>query len=203
MIVSTNTTCKHYKANVTAGALLVSESRKIADLLLSGVDKNNWKDAVENKNILQKRSLASAKRIAVLIRSRLGLMDNGLWAMIVKGDSTLATHATFAAAIKHCILLGDYLDSVVRDQFQRLEDRIPKRCWDEYIVQCAQRDPLMKDFPPSTARKVRSNIHKILVEAGYLHDSRTLILQRVEIEQQVLNYLRNRNEDYVLRCIQV
>ena len=122
MIVSTNTICKHYKANVTAGSLLVPESRKIADLLLSGVDKKSWKDAIESRNILQKRSIASAKRIAGLIRSRLELMDNGLWNMIVKGDSTLATHATFAAAIKHCILLGDYLDSVLRDQFQRLED---------------------------------------------------------------------------------
>ena len=61
----------------------------------------------------------------------------------------------------------------------------------------------MDDFSPSTANKIRSNIHKILVEAGYLQNSRTLILNRVEIAGEVIHYLQSRNENYVLRCIQV
>ena len=56
-----------YKANITAGSLLVPESRKVAQLLLEGVDKTNWKDAIENQNILQKRSIATASRVAALI----------------------------------------------------------------------------------------------------------------------------------------
>jgi hypothetical protein len=192
-----------YKANITAGALLIIESRKVAQLLLENVDKLHWKESIENQNILQKRSPASAKRIAALIRSRLELMDAGLWTLIANGDSIVATHATFAAAIKHCTLLGDYLDIVVRGQFRILEEKLSRRLWDDYIIQCQQRDPLMDDFSPSTANKMRSNIHKILVEAGYLKNSRTLILQRVEIVKEVIRYLQSRNENYVLKCIQV
>lgn len=203
MIVSTDTTYKHYKANITAGALLVPESRKIANLLINDVDKNTWKEAVENKNILQKRSLASAKRIASLIRSRLEMMDKELWELIANGDSLVATHAVFATSIKHCVLLGDYLNLVVHDHFNRFEERLSKRTWDEFIIQCQQRDPLMKEFPASTANKIRSNVHKILVEAGYLKDSRTLILQKVDIAVEVIDYLQNKNENYVLNCIQV
>ncbi|MBI9018586.1 MAG: DUF1819 family protein, partial [Phycisphaerae bacterium] len=186
-----------------AGALLVPESRKIAGLLLNKTGKDAWKEAVEGQNILQARSISTAKRIAALIRSRLELMDAGLWKLIADGDSLVATHAVFAASIKHCVLLGDYLDLVVRDQFNQFEERLSKKVWDEYINHCRQRDPMLKEFPPTTATKIRTNVHKILVEAGYLRDRKSLLLQRPDVAGEVIDYLQNKNESYVLKCMQV
>lgn len=192
-----------YKANITAGALLVPESRKIADLMIREVSVAEWKDAVENKNILQKLSVSSSKRVASFIRARLGLMTPELWKMVRDGDAVLATQAIFAAAIKHCRILGDYLDLVVREQFRKIEDRLTPLLWDEFILSCKQRDPLMEDFPPSTAKKMRSVIHKILAEAGYLQSSYSWKLKRVEIVPEVMEYLTRHNEEYVRKCIQV
>jgi len=191
----------HYKANITVGALLVGESRKIAGLMLRGVDSGEWKKAVEEQNILQKLSAASSKRIASLIRARLALMTPGLWKLIRDGDSITAKHACLAAAIKHCRLLGDYLDIVVREQFKKMEDRLIPRLWEDFIVGCRQRDPGMDELAPSTAMKMRGNIHKILSEAGYLKDSRKWILQRVDISREILDYLEENKEEYVLKCI--
>ena len=152
---------------------------------------------------MQTRSLASAKRIANFIRSRLELMSPELWTLIRNEDSITATHACFASAIKHCMLLGDYLDIVVREQFRKLEDRLTIRLWEDFILGCRQRDPEMKEFTPSTAQKMRSNLHKILAEVGYLKGGKKWILQRVDISPDVLQYLKNKNEAYVLKCIQV
>ncbi len=193
---------KIYKANITAGALLMTESRKIADLMLSNASPQEWKDAIEQRNILQKLSMSSSKRIASHIRSRLELMSPELWQMVRDGDSILSTQAIFAAAIKHCRILGDYLDLVVREQFRRLEDRLTPSLWDEFVVSCKQRDPLMDDFPPSTAEKMRSVIHKILVEAGYLKSTHDWHLKKIEIVPEIIEYLKKHNEAYVLRCIQ-
>ena len=193
----------HYRANITAGALLIPESRIIARLLLKNVNQSEWKQAIENKNVLQKKSLASAKRIASLIRARLDLMGPELWKLVAEGNSRVAAHAVFACAIKHCRFLGDYLDLVVREQFNRLEDRLYLRLWDEFVQGCKQRDPEMPDLPISTSAKMRSNIHKILTETGYLKDSRSLILRRVDIAPEVVNYLKKNNEEYVLGCIQL
>lgn len=194
---------KRYTANVTTGALLLPESRKIADLMLSGANEQKWKEAIQNQNILQKRSLATAQRIGTLIRSRLILMKPALWKLVSEGNSEESTHAVLAATVKHSPLLGDYLDTVVREQFQNFEEQLSLRLWDEYIQQCMQRDPSMPVFLESTARKVRSNIHKILFEAGYIRDRRSMVLQYVEIVPEVISYLEKNNEDYVLRCIQV
>mgnify|MGYP000017641424 FL=1 len=192
-----------YKANITAGALFVPESRKIAGLMLAEVDPDEWKRAIEDQNILQQHSLATSIRIANFIRSRLALMTPELWGLIKDGDSVTATHACFAAAIKHCRLLGDYLYIAVREQFKKIEDRLTPRIWETFLLGCTQRDPEMKEFPPSTAKKMRTNIHRILNQAGYLTDGRKWILQKVDISPEVLEYLKENNEKYVLRCIQI
>lgn len=192
-----------YKANITAGALLVPESRKIADLMIREVSPDEWKDAIEKQNILQKLSVASSKRVAAHIRSRLELMKPELWTMVRDGDAVLATQAIFAAAIKHCRILGDYLDLVVRAQFKRLEDKLTPALWDEFVVSCRQRDPLMDDFPPSTAKKMRSVVHKILVEVGYLQSAHDWRLKKIEIVPEIMGYLERNNEEYVRKCIQV
>jgi hypothetical protein len=46
-------------------------------------------------------------------------------------------------------------------------------------------------------------VFQMLAQAGYIEDTRSLKLQTVHIADQVLRYLRNNNETYVLRCIQV
>jgi hypothetical protein len=193
----------HYKANITAGTLLVPESRKIAELMLKNISKEEWKYEIEENNILQRLSISSSKRIASFIKARLMLMTPDLWVMIRDGDATMSTQANFAAAIKHCRLLGDYLDIIIRSQFKKLEDTLPLSLWDEFIVLCEQNDPLMEQFPPSSAQKMRSNIHKILVEVGYLSDPYKRKLQKIEITPEVTNYLKRNNEKYVLNCIEV
>jgi len=68
-----------YKADITAGALKLPESRIIADLLLREVDGAGWKDAIVKRNVLQARNPATARRLTKLIRGRLETMGPDLW----------------------------------------------------------------------------------------------------------------------------
>ena len=45
-----------YRADITAGSLKISESRVVADLLIRGVDGQEWHAAVFERNVLQARS---------------------------------------------------------------------------------------------------------------------------------------------------
>ena len=193
----------HYKANITAGALFVPESRKIAVLMLREASLDEWKRVIQDQNVLQRLSPASSIRIANFIRARLRLMTPNLWNLIKDGDSITATQACLAAAIKHCRILGDYLDIVVREQFNKLEDRLTPRLWEDFVLGCRQRDSEMDEFPPSTAKKMRANVHRILNEAGYLRGGRKWFLQKVDILPEILSCLKDNDEEYVLRCIQI
>src|SRR5258707_5849697 len=107
-----------YKADITAGALKLPESRLIADLLLRQVDAEGWRDAIVTKNVLRVRNPATARRLTKLVRGRLETMGPDLWILVRDGSGKVATHAILAAAVKRSPLLGDFLDIVVREQYR-------------------------------------------------------------------------------------
>jgi len=192
-----------YRADITAGALKVPESRQIADLLLQGTNDMGWKDALYDRNILQTRSPKTATRLALLLRGRLELMDADLWKLVRDGSGTVATHACLAAAVKHSTLLGDFLDLVVQEQYQCYAVALSNKPWEDYIVDCRGRDPDMPRWSDSMIARLRSSVFQILAQAGYVENTRTLKLQTVHMASQVLDYLTEHHEHYVLRCIQV
>jgi hypothetical protein len=178
-----------YKADITAGALKLQESRLIAELLLRQVDADGWKDAIVTKNVLQARNPATAVRLARLIRFRLETMDRDLWELVRDGNSTVATHAILAAAIKHSSLIGDFLDLVVREQFRLFNPKLTKPLFDDYLTDCRGRDSEMPEWSESTRRRLRSSVFQTLAQAGFLENTKSLKLQPVHIATQVMRYL--------------
>lgn len=132
-----------YKADITAGALKIPESRVIADLLLRDVDAGGWKDAIVWQNLLKARSPATATHLTRMIRGRLATMGPDLWKLVRDGKGAVATHAVFAAAVKHSPLLGDFLDLVVGEQYRMFGKSLTKKMWDDYLDGCRERDPDM------------------------------------------------------------
>ena len=192
-----------YRADLTAGALKVSESRIIADLLLSGLDEMGWKEALYGQNVLQTRSPKTTARLTLLLRGRLALMEPALWTLVRDGSGTVATQACLAAAVKHSALLGDFLDLVVRELVARFAQTLSDTVWDDYVLDCRGRDPEMPQWSAATRDRLRSSIFQILAQAGYVENTRSLRLQPVYIASPVLDYLTTHQEHYVLRCIQV
>lgn len=175
----------------------------MAGLLLKGISKDAWDHALVEQNVLQARNTRSALRIGRLVRQRLELMKPDLWRLVRDGSGPVATHAVFAAAIKHSPLLGDFLDLVVREEFRVFKTTLPRRLFDDYLYNCRGRDPEMPEFNESTRRKLQTTVYHILVQAGFLTDNRTLQLQRVFIAEPVVAYLERNHERYVLRCMRV
>lgn len=192
-----------YKADITAGALKLPESRLIAGLLLGQVNAEGWKDAIVTKNVLQARNPATSRRLTRLIRGRLETMGPDLWKLVRDGKGTVATHAMFAAAVKHSPLLGDFLELVVREQYRLFSKVLSNKLFADYLESCRGRDPDMPQWNETTRRRLRSSVFQMLAQAGYVENTRSLKLQTVHIADQVLRYLQANQEDYVLRRIQV
>jgi len=196
-------TAHFYRADLTAGALKLPESRVIADLLLNRVDAAGWKDAIMTKNVLQARNPATARRLTKLIRGRLETMGPDLWSLVRDAKGEIATQAVFAAAVKHSHLLGDFLEIVVGEQHRRFSTALTNKLWDDYLDGCRERDRHMPLWSETTRRRLRSSVFQMLAQARYIENTRNLKLQNVHIADLVLDYLKTNNETYVLHCIQV
>jgi hypothetical protein len=192
-----------YSADITAGSLKLTESRIIADLLLRGVDAKGWKQAILKENVLQSRTSTTAARLTRLIRQRLEAMEPEFWKIVRDGTSSVAIHALLAAAVKHSPLLGDFLDLVVREQYRIFSLTLSNKLWEDYLDGCRGRDPEMPVWNESTRKRLRSSVFQILAQAGYIENTNSKTLQVVHFASQVIHYLEEHQENYVLRCIQV
>ena len=192
-----------YTATITSASLRVRESRIVAALLLQRVSAEEWKQAIIERNELQMNSSGSIRRVSDLLRSRLEPLGEGLWEMVRDGERHLATQATFAGAVKNSRLLGDFMDIAMQEERTVFARRLKRHVWPDYIAGCRGRDPDMRVWSDATVSRLRSAVFSMLAEAGYLKDTRSLILQNVFVDQRLASYLRARGEAYVLRCMEI
>jgi hypothetical protein len=191
-----------YNAEISAGSLLPLESRRIATLLLSEPDDAAWLHAIESENILQKKTPASARRQARLIRRRLTTLDPVAWRMIAERESEVVLQLLFAAAVKHSQLLGDFMLDVYADRQRRIESALVPFDWQDFLVECAHRDAAVADWSDSTKAKLFQVIVRILAEAKYLASARSMKLTPQSLHPDVRSYLRAHDETYVLDCLE-
>ena len=192
-----------YRSDIVAGALMLPESRVIADLMLRHPTDVDWAKIVLTNNLLMMRGKARAQRVTRLIRSRLEPLAPELVKLVRDDRGSAAVFAVMAGAIKQSALLGDFLALVVADQHRQFGRSLSHQLWDDYLDGCRARDPLMAQWNEQFRARVRSSVFQTLAQAGYIENTRSLKLQPVHVPAVVLQCLAANRETYVLRCIQV
>ncbi len=190
-----------YNAELSAGSLLIPESRKVAELILQSADKAAWQRFISVDNELQKRSPASARRQTRLLRNRLELVGANLLRVIISGSNEAATQALLAAAIKHSSLLGNFMDTVIRQHLRVFETSLAANDWTKFLEDCAKHAPEVEGWAPSTKRKLGQVVIRILAEAKYLSSSRSMNITPVTLVPEVRHCLVMDGERYALRCM--
>jgi len=191
-----------YNAELSRGALMPLESKRIATLLLTDPDDKAWAHAIETENILQKNTVFTANRQANLIRKRLMTLDATAWKLINKPDSEVTNQLLFAAAIKHSKLLGDFMCNVYTNRQRKLETNLTPLNWEDFLTECAHRDSTVADWNDSTKLKIYNCIKRILLEAKYLVDRNSMIISPRALHPLVKKYLLDRDEAYVIDCLE-
>jgi hypothetical protein len=192
-----------YNGDIVAGSLLIPESRKIASLLIQGIDEEGWRKAIESENVLQKRNPLSSIRQSRLIKKRLLTMDSELWQIIAESPLDITIQALLAASIKQSRILGDFMLNVIKENWRIYRRNITLIDWNKFIDHCAQIDPGIISWTESTQNKLRQVVFRILAEAKYVDNTRKLNLLPVIIHPEIEKYLTLHKESYVLNCMQV
>lgn len=191
-----------YNGEIVAGSLLVKESREIAELLLRGLNEKEFYKEVLISNVLQKRSPASAKRQAKLLRNRLLPLHHDFWGMIREGSHEQSTQVLLAASIVHSRLLGDFINQVIRLHIKTFQKKVSYRDWDSFFEECKQRDASVAAWTESTTKKIRQVVFRILAEAKIIDSTRNMALIPFSLLPEVKELLVSHEESYALECLE-
>ena len=192
-----------YDSDLLGGSLMVRESRVVADLLLNNVSDEDWKRAVIEENILQKKVPASAKRNAKTIRSRLELLEPEFWKAIRDGDDELATQAAFCAALERNELLIEFMERVLKDAYAIHLEKLSMYQWTEFVDECGNRDPVIYDLKETSIKKMGQVVFRMLAEIGYVINTRSMKLQKLLIRPEIKVLLENTSRRRILACMDI
>lgn len=192
-----------YGSDLIGGSLQVRECRIIADLLLRGASQEQWQEAIQQQNLLQKRSPASAKRIAQALRKRLERLDAPFWRAIRDGDDELATQVAFCAALERNLLLVEFIETVLKDAFVTRAEVLEPYQWGDFLEDRSHRDPAIGTWTESSRKKMGQVIYRMLAEVGLLCSTRSMKLQHLLVRPEVRALLEDSYRQRIKACLEV
>lgn len=192
-----------YDSDLLGGSLQVRESRIVADLLLKGATEEQWQEAIQEKNVFQKRTTNSAKRVAHALRKRLERLDEPFWRGIRDGDDQLATQLVFCSALERNLLLVEFIETVVRDAFVMRAGVLELYYWDEFLEERSHRDPAISTWKESSRKKMREIAYRMLAEVGLLASTRSRKLQNMMVRSEVRVLLDDSYRSRLKACLEV
>lgn len=190
-----------YSADMTAGSLLLYETRIVAELLLEGKGVDQIKSLVEKQNILQKRSLEASKRVFSLIRNRLSSFDDEFYRLICYSDSETSKQAVLVATLSNSSLMVEFMLTTVKEKYLTGDKSLPKVAWERFIDNLRFCDPDFPEWAPATFKKIGECVYRSLSEAGYISDSNEL--QAVYVSREVKVYLEAHGYNQLQQCLEV
>lgn len=190
------------EANFTKASLIVAETRIMAGLLLDGLDDSACKQKIEQENVLQARTINTAKSYAAIARYRLEACDHTLWEIVRDADIAVATQAVLVATLKFSPLLALFMRTALSDEYRRMSPTLEDHVWTSFFGDQSLNHPNLAAVSTGTQSKLRQNAYRILTEAGYLGRNRSHPLQHVRIFPEIRNYLIGQNETEILAAME-
>ena len=194
---------KDYLGDLIGGSLMLKESQIVAELLLKKPTQEEWLEAIVNRNVLQKRSDASAKRNASTIKKRLEGMSNEYMEKIAFGNSEISTQLMFAATLINSTLLADFMRNVVLDAKRMFRENLDVGDWESFWNDRARLFPEFAYMTESSVYKISQVAFKTLADAGYIETTRSKRLQNVFLLPEVKNLLSAIERDDIITAMEL
>ncbi|MGU3435048.1 DUF1819 family protein [Actinomycetes bacterium M1A6_2h] len=159
---------ERYALSFTSGALLAREAQIVAQAYAGERDWLKVKQTIRKNNLLQARTVASGQRLAREIVQRLSVLSDPELDLLVETTTSEGGHLLWVAACRRYPLIGEFAEDVVRERFLLLKPTLAHGDFDGFIRAKALWHEEVAELKDSTLRKLRSNMFRMLVEAGLL-----------------------------------
>jgi hypothetical protein len=186
---------KHYIRDLTGGSLLITESRLIAETLLSGMPEADWHRLFIEENILQKKSKHTAIRYARTVKRRLEPLGKGFIEAVIQAPESQYKQLLMLALMIHTPALPDFMQHVVAETKRIYKPNLASDAWEAFLQDRIRSLPGLNNLSPSTLQKSGNNVIRSLVEAGYLDNNKNRRLQPVYVLPETKVWLHKLNRE--------
>lgn len=186
-MIEQHAAARRYALSFTSGALLMHEAAIVAPIYVREREWVKVRTEIAAENLLQARTVASGFRLAREVIQRLAALTGDEIELLIEATSTERGHLMWTAACRRYDFIGEFAEEVVRERFLLLTPTLTHDDFDSFVRGKSLWHTELAELTDSTRRKLRSNLFRMLNEAGLLSDSGRI--QQAMISQRVATAL--------------
>lgn len=187
---------KRYSMSFTTGSLFHRESVRLAELFLEYTNWSTVKEKVHAGNLLQARTLNTAKKICNEIISRLKTLSLIEADLLVHSNDKEQGYILWVAICRRYTFIADFAIEVIRERFINLKNDLNYEDFDSFFNKKTDWHPELDKIKTTTRNKLRQVLFKILRETDLI--TADYIIKAAMLSHQFLNALPYENRSDVL-----
>ncbi|WP_433600360.1 DUF1819 family protein [Nocardia sp. CA-135953] len=166
---------RRYALSFTTGALLAREAAMLAPVYLEERDWERVRNRAVEGNLLQARTRSTGVRLVRETVARLSALTGDEVELLVDTTASERSYLLWVAACRRYELIGEFAEEVLRERYLTLALTLGYEDFDSLVRAKALWHEELATIKESTLQKLRSNVFKMLQEAGLLSDAGYII----------------------------
>lgn len=190
-----NTTYK----TITREQFLYREMRIVAKLLSDGKDEKQVIEEVVSNNLFQYPTERMIKNITQVCLNRFKEADSKELINIVANESSsVAKQACLFLMMNYYRLVWDFMITVIGEKFRTKDYSFTKMDMNSFFTCLQEQNDTIASWSDATITKCKQVLKKILVETGYLDNTKTEVLNSVLLDFSLKEAIENTNNKQAL-----
>lgn len=164
---------ERYRLSFTVGGLLALQGRALAEMYLNHLNHAGGGDAERSpqtevgKSIAAIRTDSANRRVVAETTRRLSALTVGELAYLAGPDSSTSDREAlmWIAMCRYYAIIGEFAGEVLKKHYLTGNTHLDFEDYDRFIADKATWHPELENISEGTAKKLRSNLFKAMVEA--------------------------------------
>lgn len=159
-----------YRLSFTMGGLFLHEAPLIAERYLASRNWSQTRTEVLDKNLLQARTMSTAKRISSELFARLALLNDEELAFLINSTWRERGYLLWVAVCRRYAFIYEFAVEVLREHYLNRRYRITSVDYDAFYNAKALWHPELDEITLSTQKRLRCSLFQLLREADLLSE---------------------------------
>ena len=184
---------------ITREQFLYREMRIVAKLLSEGKDEKQIIDEVVSNNLFQYPTERMIKNITQVCLNRFNEADSKELINIVANESSsVAKQACLFLMMNYYRLVWDFMITVIGEKYRTKDYSFTKMDMNSFFTCLQEQNDTIASWSDATITKCKQVLKKILVETGYLDNTKTEVLNPVLLDFSLKEAIENTNNKQAL-----
>ncbi|MCF7790543.1 MAG: DUF1819 family protein [Victivallales bacterium] len=176
---------------------MMNETLKVAEKYRELKDWNTAESFILENNVLQKKTLSTAKRMFKEFKLRVQALDMHELELFINGSYEIQKQMNFLAICKAYSFIKDFTLEVVRNKYLEFNNLLKETDFEIFLEDKSYSHPEIERLKDSTKVKLRNVVFKILDEAGFITDKKSRIITPVLLNKEVKELLLKSNPEFL------